>query len=94
MVNANQLKEATPVPSTNNHFDFEVRYNFEADPPIVSFKMPLNELQDLMAHKNGAITISHAEFAETLSALAADRAAPLHDRAIAIDLLKGVPNAR
>ncbi|MGB8800701.1 MAG: hypothetical protein WCC97_08440 [Candidatus Acidiferrales bacterium] len=88
MVNADQLKEATPVPSTNSHFDFEVRYNFEADPPIVAFKLPLSELQDLMLHKHGAITISHQEFVETLHALSVDPKAPIHDRGVAIDLLK------
>lgn len=75
---------------TDNHFDFvfEARFNFDADPAIISFKIPLAELQVLMANKEGAISISQAEFVNTLSALSVDIQAPLHDRAVALDLLK------
>jgi hypothetical protein len=90
MVNADQFQEATPVPSTDNHFDFvfEARFNCDADPAIISFKIPLSELQTLMGNKEGSISISHSEFVGTLAALSIDPKAPLHDRAVAIDLLK------
>jgi hypothetical protein len=74
--------------SVESQFELEVKYNFESDPPIVSLKIPLSELQALMANPNGAIKISHQEFVETLSALSIDPVAPLHDRGVAIDLLK------
>jgi hypothetical protein len=72
----------------SDYFDFEVRYNFEADPAIMSMKIPLSELQKLMLNPNGAIQISHAEITSTLYALSADPKAPLQDRSVAIELLK------
>ena len=74
--------------SAESQFECEVKYDFESDPPIVSLKVPLSELQALMANPSGAIKISHQEFVETLTALSADPAAPLSDRGVAIELLK------
>jgi len=74
--------------SVESQFEFEVKYDLESDPPIVSLKIPLSELQALMATPNGAIRISHHEFVETLTALSVDPGAPLHDRGVAIELLK------
>ena len=73
---------------TNNHFDFEVRYDFEADPAVLSLKVPLSTLQKLMADPTDAIVIQHAEVAETLRALVDDPKAPVQDRSVAIELLK------
>ena len=77
--------------STDNHFEFEVRYNFAEDPAILAIKIPLSELEDLISNETGGIVITHAEVAETLLALSADPKAPLKDRGVAIELLKRRP---
>jgi hypothetical protein len=82
------LDVTTPSAAADDYFDLEVRYNFEADPAVLSLKIPLPELQKLMSNKDGAIVISHQEIAETLHALSTDPKAPLQDRAVALELLK------
>jgi hypothetical protein len=74
--------------TTETHFDLEVRYDFEADPGVLSLKVPLGTLQKLMADPTDGIVIHHAEVAETLRALVDDSKAPLQDRSVAIELLK------
>ena len=88
MNSARKTRREIDVSDTNNHFDFEVRYDFEADPAVLSLKVPLSTLQKLMADPTDAIVIQHAEVAETLRALVDDPKAPVQDRSVAIELLK------
>ena len=84
----NSARKTRTEIDVSDTFDFEVRYDFEADPAVLSLKVPLSTLQTLMADPADAIVIQHAEVAETLRALVDDPKAPLQDRSVAIELLK------